>query len=158
MKIFQFFPLFGKPFKMMKNTTTWPTGHLKCEYFPILVRNIQKCETSKNDTIFHDNSPVWKFQFFFSTFWKAFQHEENHHQRPQDTWNMNIYGFGWEMCKNVKLSKVTFFDRSTVMKIFIFFDFLESLLNWWKTPPHDHRTLEMWIFTHLGEKYAKTLN
>ena len=41
------------------------------------------------------------------------------------------------------------------MKIFNFFDFLESLLNWWKTPTHDHRTLKMWAFTHLGEKYAK---
>ena len=39
-----------------------------------------------------------------------------------------------------------------------FFDFLESLLKWWKSPPLDHRTLEMCIFADLGEKYAKMWN
>ena len=29
--------------------------------------------------------------------------------RPQDTWNVNSYQFGWEICKNVKLAKNAFF-------------------------------------------------
>ena len=77
---------------------------------------------------------------------------------PQDTWNVNIWPFGWEICKNVKCPKMTIFRRSAVMKIFNFFDFLESLLKWWKSPPVDHRTLEMYIFVHLDEKYAKMWN
>ena len=77
---------------------------------------------------------------------------------PLDTSNVNICSFGWEICKTVKCPKLTFFCRSAVMKIFKFFDFLESLLKWWKSPPHDHWTLEMWIFAHLVEKYAKLWN
>ena len=44
------------------------------------------------------------------------------------------------------------------MKIFKFFDYLESRLKWRKSPPVDNRTLEMCIFADLGEKYAKMWN
>ena len=77
---------------------------------------------------------------------------------PEDPWNVYICWFGWEIRQNVKCRKMTICRRFAVMKILKFFDFLESLLKWWKSPPVDHRTLEMCIFADLGEKYAKMWN
>ena len=141
------------------------TGHLKCEYLPIWVRNMQKCQTSKNDT-FSTGPRSWKSSIF-STLWKLFENDEKHHYMttgqlkceslpiwvrnmqkceaskmtlfrqvrghenlqffwlsvkpfklmkntttwPQVTWNVNIYPFGWEICKNVKLAKMTLFRQ-----------------------------------------------
>ena len=51
--------------------------------------------------------------------------------------------------------KWNFFQVHGHENLHFFFDFLESLLKWWKPPPVDHKTLEMYIFAHLDEKYAK---
>ena len=132
------------------------TGHLKCEYLLIWVRNMQNCEMPKIDIFLqvrgHENLQIFRLSG------KSFKMMKITTRWPLDTWNVNICSFGWEICKTVKCPKLTFFCRSAVMKIFKFFDFLESLLNWWKSPPDDHWTLEMWIFAHLGEKYAKLWN
>ena len=188
------------------------TGHLECEYLPIWVRNMQKCEISKNYT-FSKGPRSWKSSIFFDFLESLLNWWENHHMTtghlkfefyqfgweicknvklakmtlfrqvrghenlqffrlsekpfklmkntttwPQDTWNVNIYPFGWEICKNVKLAKMTLFRQVCGHENVQFFRLLESLLNWWKTPPHDHRSLEMWIFTHLCEKYANMWN
>ena len=61
---------------------------------------------------------------------------------------------GEKYVKMWNAQKWLFSRKSAVMKIFKFFDFLESLLKWWKSPPVDHRTLKMCIFADLGEKYA----
>ena len=132
------------------------TGHLKCEYLLIWLRNMQNCEMPKID-IFSQVHGHEKLQFFRLSE-KAFKVMKITTSLPQDTWNVNICSFGWEICKTVKCQKMTIFRRSAVMKIFKFFDFLESLLKWWKSPPDDHWTLEMWIFAHLVEKYAKLWN
>ena len=132
------------------------TGHLKCEYLLIWVRNMQNCEMPKIDIFLqvrgHENLQIFRLSG------KSFKMMKITTRWPLDTWNVNICSFGWEICKTVKCPKLTFFCRSAVMKIFKFFDFLESLLKWWKSPPDDHWTLEMWIFAHLGEKYAKLWN
>ena len=132
------------------------TGQLECEYLLIWMRNMQNCEMPKIDISSqvrgHENLQ------FFRLSGKAFKIMKITTSWPQDTWNVNICSFGWEICENVKCPKMTIFRRSAVMKIFNFFDFLESLLKWWKSPPDDHRTLEMWIFAHLDEKYAKLWN
>ena len=65
---------------------------------------------------------------------------------------------GEKYAKMWNAQKWHFSRRSAVMKIIKFFDFLESLLKWWKSPPVDHRTLEMCIFADLGEKYVKMWN
>ena len=148
------------------------TGHLKCEYLLIWLRNMQNCEMPKID-IFSQVRGHEKLQFFRLSE-KAFKMMKITTSWPQDTWNVNICSFGWEICKTVKWPKMTFFRRSAVMKNFNFFDFLkrllkwwkspqffagprswkssnfslESLLKWWKSPPDDHWTLEMWIFAH----------
>ena len=132
------------------------TGHLKCEYLLIWLRNMQNCEMHKID-IFSQVRGHEKLQFFRLSE-KAFKMMKITTSWPQDTWNVNICSFGWEICKTVKCPKMTIFCRSAVMKIFKFFDFLESLLKWWKSPPDDYWTLEMWIFAHLVEKYAKLWN
>ena len=132
------------------------TGHLKCEYLLIWMRNMQNCEMPKIDissqVCGHENLQ------FFRLSGKAFKMMKITTSWPQDTWNVNICSFGWEICENVKCPKMTIFRWSAVMKIFNFFDFLESLLKWWKSPPDDHRTLEMWMFAHLDEKYGKLWN
>ena len=131
-------------------------GNLKCEYLLIWVRNMQNCEMPKIDIFLqvrgHENLQIFRLSG------KSFKMMKITTRWPLDTWNVNICSFGWEICKTVKCPKLTFFCRSAVMKIFKFFDFLESLLKWWKSPPDDHWTLEMWIFAHLGEKYAKLWN
>ena len=52
----------------------------------------------------------WK-SLNFSTFWKAFKNDENATSWPQDPWNVHICWFGWEICKNVKCPKMTFFSQ-----------------------------------------------
>ena len=132
------------------------TGHLKCEYLLIWVRNMQNCEMPKIDIFLqvrgHENLQIFRLSG------KSFKMMKITTRWPLDTWNVNICSFGWEIYKTVKWLKLTFFCRSAVMKIFKFFDFLESLLKWWKSPPDDHWTLEMWIFARLGEKFAKLWN
>ena len=54
---------------------------------------------------------------------------------PQDNSNVKIHSFGWEICKIGKVAKIAFFDRSAVIEIFNFFDFLESLWKGWKSSP-----------------------
>ena len=122
------------------------TRHLKCEYLLIWLRNMQNCEMPKIE-IFSQVRGHEKLQFFRLSE-KAFKMMKITTSWPQDTWNVNICSFGREICKTVKCPKMTIFRRSAVMKIFKFFDFLESLLKWWKSPPDDHWTLEMWIFAH----------
>ena len=152
----QIFRLSGKSFKMMKITTRWPLDTWNVNICSFGVRNMQNYEMPKID-IFSQVRGHEKLQFFRLSE-KAFKMMKITTSWPQDTWNVNICSFGWEICKTVKCPKMTIFRRSAVMKIFKFFDFLESLLKWWKSPPDDHRTLEMWIFAHLNEEYAKLWN
>ena len=56
----------------------------------------------------------------------------------------------WVRCENSTFSTGSW-------KSSFFSTFWKAFLKGWKTPPHDHRTLEMRIFTHLGEKYAKNV-
>ena len=137
----QFFRLSGKPLKMMEITPSWPQNTWNVNILTIWMRNMQKCEMPKNDNFSqvrgHENIQ------FFRLSGKPLKMMEIIPSWPQDTWNVNIWPFGWEICKNVKCPKMTIFRRSAVMKIFNFLDFLESLLKWWKSPPVDHRTLEM---------------
>ena len=132
------------------------TGHLKCEYLLVWVRNMQNCEMPKTDIFLqvrgHENLQIFRLSG------KSFKMMKITTRWTPDTWNVNICSFGWEICKTVKCPKLTFFCRSAVMKIFKFFDFLESLLKWWKSPSDEHWTLEMWIFACLGEKYSKLWN
>ena len=120
------------------------------------MRNMQNCEMPKND-IFSQVRGHEKLQSFRLSE-KAFKMMKTITNWPQDTWNVNICSFGWKICEDVKCPKTTFFRRSALMKIFKIFHFLESLLKWWKSPPVDLRTLEMLIFDHLNEKYAKMWN
>ena len=149
------------------------------------MRNMQNCEMPKNDIpIDHRTLEMWIFVHLGEKYAKMWNAQKRHffqvrgHENlqnfsfsgkpfkmmkittswPQDTWNVNIWPFEWEICRTVKCPKMTFFHRSAVMKNFNFFDFLKKLLKWWKLSPIDHRTLEMWIFVHLGEKYAKMWN
>ena len=111
----------------------------------------------KND-IFLAGPRSWK-PSNFSTFWKAFKNDENHHQLttgPLKCAYLLIWVRKMQKCEMPK--KWHFSRRSAVMKIFKFFDFLESLLKWWKSPPFDHKTLEMCIFADLDDKYAKMWN
>ena len=133
------------------------TGHLKCEYLLIWMRNMQNCEMPKIDISSqvrgHENLQ------FFRLSGKAFKMMKITTSWPLDTWNVKIFAhLGEKYAKMWNAQKMTIFRRSAVMKIFNFFDFLENLLKWWKSPPDDHRTLEMWIFAHLDEKYAKLWN
>ena len=152
----QFFRLSEKAFKMMKITTSWPqdTWNVNTCSFRWEICKTVKCPKM---TIFRRSAGMKIFKFFdflesLLKWWKSPPDE------LLDTWNVNICSFGWEICKTVKCPKLKFFRRSAVMKNFNFFDFLKRLLKWWKSPPVDHRTLEMWIFAHLGEKYAKLWN
>ena len=150
----QFFRLSVNSFKMMKNTTTWPLDTWNVNIYPF-GWEICKCVKLAKMTLFRQVCGHENLHFFWLS-GKPFKLMKNTTTWPQDTWNVNIYPFEWEICKNVKLEKNdTFSTGPRTWKSSIFFNFLESLLNWWKTPPHDHRTLKMWIFTHLGEKYAK---
>ena len=117
------------------------------------------CKTVKcpKMTIFRRSAGMKIFKFFdflesLLKWWKS---------PPDDHWTLEMWIFAhlvWEICKIMKCLKLKFFSRSAVMKNFNFFDFLKRLLKWWKSLPVDHRTLEMWIFAHLGEKYAKLWN
>ena len=149
----QFFWLSWKPFKMMKNNTTWPQDSWNVNLYPFGWEMCKNVKLTKM-TLFRQVRSRENLQFFRLA-WKAFKMMISTTTWPLDTWNVNIYPFGWEICKKWEISKNDFFNRSAVMKIFTVFDFLESLLKWWKTPPHDHWTLETWIFTHLVEKCAK---
>ena len=142
----QIFRLSGKSFKMMKITTRWPldTWNVNICSFGWEICKTVKCPKL---TFFSQVRGHEKLQFFRLSE-KAFKMMKITTSWPQDTWNVNICSFGWEICKTVKCPKMTIFRRSAVMKIFKFFDFLESLLKWWKSPPDDHWTLEMWIFAH----------
>ena len=40
---------------------------------------------------------------------------------PQDTWNVNIWSFGWEVWKHVNCQKMSFFRRSAVRNSYFFF-------------------------------------
>ena len=105
----QFFRLSEKAFKMMKITTSWPQGHLKCEYLLIWVRNMQNCEMPKNDNFSqvrgHENLQIFRLSG------KSFKMMKITTRWPLDTWNVNICSFGWEICKTVKCPKLTFFSQ-----------------------------------------------
>ena len=156
MKIFKFL-IFWKAFKNDENHHQLTTGPLKFAYLLIWVRNMQKCEMPKND-IFLAGPWSWKSSNF-STFWKAFKNDENHHQLttgPLKCAYLLIWVRNMQKCEMPKNDIFLAGPRS--WKSSIFFDFLESLLKWWKSPPVDHRTLEMCIFADLGEKYANMWN
>ena len=154
MKIFKFFDFLKKLLKWWKSP---PVDHRTLEMWIFAHWEICKTVKCPKLTFFSQVLVHEKLQFFrFSE--KTFKMMKITTSWPQDTWNVNICSFGWEICKTVKCPKLTFFRRSAVMKIFNFFDFLKRLLKWWKSPPVDHRTLEMWIFARLGEKYAKLWN
>ena len=149
----QFFRLSEKDFKMMKITSRWP---LKTWNVNICSFGWEICKTVKCPklTFFRGSTVMKNFNFFdflkrLLKWWKIAT------RWPLDTWNVNICSFGWEICKTVKCPKLTFFRRFSFMKNFNSFDFLKRLLKWWKSPPDHHWTLEMWIFAHLVEKYAK---
>ena len=118
----QIFRLCGKPLKMMKTTTSWqqdPWNVHICWFGWEICKNV-KCP---NMTFFsqvrgHENLQI----FLFSG--KPLKMMKTTTSWPQDPWNLHICWFGWEICKNAKWH---FSRRSTVMKIFKFFDFLESL-------------------------------
>ena len=123
------------------------TGHLKCEYLPIWVRNMQKCETSKM-TLFRQVRGHENLQFFRLS-GNSLKMMKNTTTWPLDSWNVNIYPFGWEICKNVKLAKWHFLDRSTVMKIFNFFwlsgkpfKLMKNTTTW----PQDTWNVNIYIF------------
>ena len=121
----QFFRLSGKPLKMMKSTTSWPqdTWNVNiCSFGREICKNV-KCPKM---TIFR-RSAIMKIFNFFRLSGKPLKMMKSTTSWPQDTWNVNICSFGWEICKNVKCPTMTIFRRSAVMKIFNFFDFLESL-------------------------------
>ena len=100
---------------------------------------MQVCEMPKND-IFLVGLLSWKTSIF-STLQKVFQNNEKHHQLTPGHMKCK-YLLIW--MKNMQVCEVPKNDTfSQVMKIFIFFDFSESLLNWWKPPSVDPRTLEM---------------
>ena len=140
----------------MKTTTSWPQDpwnvHI-CWFGWEICKNV-KCPkmTFFSQVRGHENLQIFRLSG------KPFKMMKITTSWPQDPWNVHICWFGWEICKNVKSPKMTICRRSAVIKIFKFFDFLESLWKWWKPPPVDHRTLEMCIFADLGEKYAKMWN
>ena len=73
----QFFQLSRKPFKMMKTTTSWPQDTWKvniCSFGWEISENV-KCP--KMTILSQVRS--WKTSIF-STFWKVFKTDENHHQ------------------------------------------------------------------------------
>ena len=156
MKNFNFFDFLKRLLKWWKSPPVdhrtlemWIFAHLGEKYAKLW--NAQKWQ-------FFAGPRSWKIFKFFRLSGKSFKMMKITTRWTLDTWNVNICSFGWEICKTVKCPKLTFFRRSAVMKNFNFFDFLKRLLKWWKSPPVDHRTLEMWIFAHFGEKYAKLWN
>ena len=106
----QFFRLSGKPFKLMKNTTTWPQDTWNVNIYPFGWEICKNVKLEKNDT-FSTGPRTWKSSFFFQLSGKPFKLMKNTTTWPQDTWNVNIYPFGWEICKNVKLDKMTLFQQ-----------------------------------------------
>ena len=124
MKI-QIFRLSGKPLKMMKTTTSWPQDpwnvHI-CWFGWEICKNV-KCPkmTFFSQVRGHENLQIFRLSG------KPFKMMKITTSWPQDPWNVHICWFGWEICKNVKCPKMTICRRSAVMKIFKFFDFLESL-------------------------------
>ena len=101
----QFFRLSGKPFKLMKNTTTWPQDTWNVNIYPFgweICKNVKLAKmTLFWQVLGHEN-----LQFFWLS-GKPFKLMKNTTTWPQDTWNVNLYPFGWEICKNVKLAKMT---------------------------------------------------
>ena len=103
----QFFRLSGKPFKLMKNTTTWPQDTWNVNIYPFgweICKNVKLAKMTLFRQVHGHENPQ-----FFRLSGKPFKLMKNTTTWPQDTWNVNIYPFGWEICKNVKLAKMTLF-------------------------------------------------
>ena len=100
---------FQKVFQIDENHHQLTTGHLKCKDLFIWMKNMQVCEMPKNDNLSqvrgHENLQ------FFRLFKKPFKMMKTTISWPQDTWNINICSFGWEICKFVKCPKMTFFSQ-----------------------------------------------
>ena len=137
----QFFRLFKKPFKLMKTTISWPqdTWNVNICSFGWEICKFVKCPKM---TFFSQVRGHEKLQFFRLSR-KSFKMIKTTTSWPQDTYNVNICSFGWEICKFVKCPKWHFSRRAGVMKTFNFFDSPKSLSKWWKTPPVDPSTHEM---------------
>ena len=133
------FSTFQKVFQNDENYHQLTTGHLKCKYLFIWVRNMQVCEMPKM-TFFSQGRGHENYQFF-STLQKVFQNDERHHQLTPVHMKCKYLLISM---KNMQVCEMPKNDTSSqVMKLFNFFDFSKSLLNWWKPPPVDPRTLEM---------------
>ena len=135
------FWLFKKPFKLMKTTISWlqETWNVNICSFGWEICKFVKCPKM---TFFSQVHGHEKLQFFRLSR-KYFKMMKTTTSWPQDTYNVNICSFGWEICKFVKCPKWHFSRRAGVMKTFNFFDSPKSLSKWWKTPPVDPSTHEM---------------
>ena len=101
---------------------------------------------------------LWNAQIYiFRLFEKAHKTIKITPSWPQNTCNVNICSFGWEICEVVKCAKMTIFRRSAVMKVFIFLLSVNSS-KMMKIITRSPQDIEMWIFAHLDEKYAKMWN
>ena len=110
MKIFNFFRLSGKPFKMMKNTTTWPQGTWNVNIYTLgwkVCKNVQLAKM----TLFRQVRRHENLQFFLLS-GKRFKMMKNTTTWPQDTWNVNIFSFGWENMQKCEISKNDTFSTS----------------------------------------------
>ena len=117
------------------------------------MRNMQKCEMPKNDN-FSQSRGHEKIKFY-RLYEKPFKMLKKTTSWPQDTWNVNVCSYGWEICKICEMPKNDIFSQVCELEYYNFFDFLKTLLKWWKLPAVDHWTVEMYTFAHLDEKYAK---
>ena len=100
------------------------TGHMKFKNLLIWMRNMQNCEMPKNDYFSqvrgHENLQCFRLSE------KALKMMEITPSWPQDTWNVNIWPFGWEICKNVRCPKMTFFAGPWSWKSSIFSTFWKA--------------------------------
>ena len=102
----QFFRLSGKAFKMMKIPTSWPQDTWNVNICSFGWEICENCEMPKNNNFSqvrgHENLQ------FFRLSGKSFKMMKITTRWPQDTWNVNICSFEWEICKAVKCPKLTF--------------------------------------------------
>ena len=122
MKIIISFRLTVKSLEMIKIITSWTQDTWNRKYF--LIR-------SEYGNIW--NAQKWQFFAgnvqFFRLSGKPLKMMEITPSWRQDTWNVNICPFVWEMCKNVKCPKMTIFRMSAVLKILFFFIFCKTSYN-----------------------------
>ena len=128
---------------MMKTTTSWPQDTwnvIICSFGWEIYKNVKY-----QKTIFFRRAAVMKSFIFFLLSGKLSIMMKTTTSWPQDTWNMNICSFGWEICKNEncqkkkkkKKKKKSFFGRSSVRKSSIFSTF-------WKKPCKMMKTTTNW--------------